>query len=243
MPFTKKILMPAMLLAYCMSSQSAFAVSAYNSDASITYNITATNLNTPGNLDDLDAYDDGPYFIDDVVSATSQTSSDDTIEGFSDFGVSYTQFFQAEDSIASGVASSEYIWEYSILFESFSSSDIFKITLDFEYDMNANVSGESADTEAFFDYSTLSGNVSSGSDTLNAFISGSIINPSLSTSGSKTINFFLNAGETEEFYFDFGLKGTLEATETSPVPVPAALWLFASALLAFPGLRKLKVIG
>ena len=243
--YSKKILLPAMLFACSMNSQSAFALSSYNSDTTITYTITATNLNTLGNLDNLDAYDDGPYFYDDITSPTSQASDDSTIEIFSDFGVSYIQSFQAEDSISSGTAESEYFWEYSTIFENLSAdpADIFKITLDFNYDMNANVSGETADTEAFFDYSTLSGNISQGSDTLNAFITGSIVNPSLSTSGSKTINFFLNAGATEEFYFDVGFTGSLEATETSPVPVPAAIWLFSSALLAVPGLRKMKIIG
>jgi len=238
MIISKKLLFPALLLLSGASSQNAFAISAYNSDASVTYSISASNINTSGSLDDLDIFDDGPYFYDDFTSSSSQTS--ESVEYFSDLNTSYSHSFQAEDTISDGSAYSESWWEYSIGFENFSanSDDTYKITIDYSYDLTARAIGENADTDAIFEYESYNGRAR-GYDYINASITGTIENSPASTSGSKSISFFLEAGEFEEIYFDIGLTGYLEATpEASPVPVPAAFWLFGSALLAFPRFRK-----
>jgi len=238
MIISKKLLFPTLLLLSSASSQNAFAVSTYNSDASITYTITAINQNTLGSLDDLDIFDDGPYFYDALPSPTSQTS--DSVDYFSALGTSYSHSFQAEDTINDGIASSEYWWEYSIVFENSSanSDDTYKITIDYSYDLTARASGENADTDAIFEYESYNGRAR-GYDYINASITGSIENSPAATSGSKSISFLLASDEFEELYFDIGFTGNLEATqETSPVPVPAAFWLFGSALLAFSRFRK-----
>jgi hypothetical protein len=111
------------------------------------------------------------------------------------------------------------------------------VGLSLSYTLSANAAGSSALDNAFTDVTLNYTNenfdifapdmVSAASETIN----------SESKSVNLPFNFTLLPAGTEGLYVDVGITGNLQA---SPVPVPSALWLFLSALLAMPGFRKLK---
>lgn len=245
MTYKQKILTPALLLIVAASSQDALAVSAFNSNAILTYTVTVSNQNALGNFDNLDASEEeingdgeetgfgSPVFYDDP-SSTSQ--SNQAINFYLDSGVSYTQTFQAEDSIMGGTADSDYGWYYNLSFtnESSNANDIYDITVAYSYVLTSTVSGQYADSEVFFTSSNY--NEDEGVD-VNSNASTDPENLLAPLTGSGSFAFSLLNDESEHLYFDVDIISSLEA---SPVPAPAALWLFSTALLAFPGLKRYK---
>jgi hypothetical protein len=237
------ILASSLLVLSAMSTQSAYAISSYRSTATYSFIITAINTNSNsdslanltigGSIDDgAEIYTSTLDFSPIYTSASSSHLS--TLEDFSNFGAGYTQVFHAEDSIASGSASSEYLGEYIQTFANTSSdvADIFDITIDYSYTLTSTATGQDADSDiniAFSDYSyalDFSGLAhASTAESING-----------TATDSDSFSFSLNPDEFNVLFVDTTITGNLEAVAT--VPVPASFWLFGSALLAMPSLRK-----
>jgi hypothetical protein len=238
-----KKLFSSLLVLSAMSTQSAYAISTYSSTATYSFAITAVNTN--GNNDSLanltigGAIDDGAEvftstldFSPEFTSASSTQLS--TLEDFSSYGVSYSQTYQAEDSISNGSAESEYFGEYIQTFANISTdaSDIFDITFDYSYTIESNVTGQNADSEtsiALSDYSY-------ALDYAGLAHTSTEESTNETTSGNSSFNFILNPSEFNILFVETAITGNLEAV--APIPVPAAFWLFGSALMAVPGIRK-----
>jgi len=238
MLFTKKSTLYASCLLglTSLSAQSALASSSYSSFAEIQYTISATNRNSSGSLVDLDISD----FIDAYAGAESLTSTYlPTYTPYSGLNISHTNSLSTQDSINNGTATSEYYADAELDFTNLSSNsgDIFDITVDYSYKLSAKALGEYASTDisidayngndASIDYQALSTstNVLPGFDEL---------------TGSNQYSFTLSANQSETMYLDSFIGGYLEAsTAPAPVPLPAAFWMFGSALMVFPSIRKL----
>ena len=235
-----KVLLSSLLLFSAMAIQSAHATSAYSSTATYEFTITATNTNLNssslagltigGTVDDFgDIYDPVLDFSPVFVSGSSTHSS--TLADFSISGSSFTQTFHAEDSIFNGLASSEYLGTYIQTFQNTSqdNSDIFDITIDYSYNLSPGATGQNADADiniaiSNYDYS------------LDLADLASAYNDPVADAGS--FSFTLGTGEFDILFVDTAITGTIEAV--APVPVPAAFWLFGSALMALPGIRKFR---
>lgn len=239
MLFTKKSTLYATCLLglSSLTAQSALASSSYSSFAEIQYTITASNQNSSGSLIDLDISD----FIDAYAGTESLTSSYIPVNNpYSGLNTSHTNSLAVQDSISNGTATSEYYAEFELSFENLSSNinDVFDITIDYTYTLSANTLGDHASTDIYIaasnknddsiDYQELS----SSTNVLPIF--DELI-------GSDQYNFTLSAGELETIYLETFIGGNLEATAApAPVPLPTAFWMFGSALMAFPGIRKLQ---
>ncbi len=238
-----KILTSSLIALSAISIQSAHAISTYSNTATYSFTISAVNANSNSNslahLAIGDAIDDGTEiftstldFLPEFASASSTQLS--TLEDFSSYGASYSQTYQAGDSILNGSAASEYLGEYIQTFANKSSDalDVYDITFDYSYTIESNATGQNADSEisiALSDYSY----VLDYSDLAHASTAES---SNKTASGNGSFSFSLNPGEFNILLVETSMTGNLEAV--APVPVPAAFWLFGSALMAIPGIRK-----
>jgi len=242
-----KVLPLSLLLLSGITAQSAHATSAYSSTATYTYTITATNTNLNSDslagltiggsiVDDFgDTYDSTLGYTPEFTSPSSSHSS--TLGNFNSFGTAYTQVFHAEDNISDGVASSEYLGSFiqTFLNTSANVNDIFDITIDYSYTLSTSATGEDADTDiniSLSDYDYVLGL----SDFSHASTNTSNISP---LPFNDSFSFTLATAQYNALFVDTQITGTLQAT-VAPVPVPAAFWLFGSALIALPGIRRIK---
>jgi hypothetical protein len=124
-----------------------------------------------------------------------------------------------------------YLAWFGLAFQNASSTDDYNIDLSLSYELTANASGDNAFTDVTLNYYNESQSFL-GTDYAQASTPASVFGNLLN---SHNFNFILASGQYETLYVDAGITGTLEA---SPVPVPSALWLFGSALLAIPGINK-----
>lgn len=240
-----KALVSSLLLFSGMAIQSAHASSAYSSTATYEYTITATNTNLNssslagltigGTIDDFgDIYDPVLDYSPIFVSGSSTHSS--SLADFSAFGTPFTQTFHAEDSISAGFASSEYLGTYiqTFLNTSLDQNDIFDITINYSYNLSTSVTGQNADSDINIALSNYDFSLDLA-DLASASVSGGYNDPA---ANAGSFNFTLGAGEFDILFVDTAITGTLEAV--APVPVPAAFWLFGTAIMALPGIRKFK---
>ncbi|NOU13570.1 MAG: hypothetical protein HOO92_06315 [Methylococcaceae bacterium] len=153
-------------------------------------------------------------------------------------GSIFTRTFQLDGSASNGgeVAANYLAW-FNLAFENSSISDSYTVGLDLTYTLSANATGSTALDNAFTDVT-----LNYTNENFDIFPSDVIsVSSETLSSDSKTVTLpFLFTlapnGGTETLYVDAGITGNLQA---SPVPVPSALWLFASGLLV-PGFKKLK---
>jgi len=236
-----------------VSTQSAHASTAYSATADYIFTITATNINaTSDSLAGLSigsSVDDFGYIIDPILDfspafTSSSSISSSSLNDFNSYDTSYTQSFHASDSIINGGASSEYLGSYILTFlnNSINTDDIFDITIDYSYNLSTSITSSAgttgADTDLYIAISNEYFDLDQENQTSSTFAS----NVNNSTTGiiSDSFNFILGSDEYDALYIDTTLTGTLQATEVAPVPIPAALWLFSSALIGLSSIRKVK---
>ena len=127
-----------------------------------------------------------------------------------------------------GSAAANYLVMYGLEFFN-GSSDRFAIDVDFAYDLSVNTVGETVVSEIFLDYwEELTGEGFFDELSMSATSSDY-------SSGGRQFSFTLEAFEKQQILADVKHSGTVSA-----VPVPAAFWLFGSALfgLVANSLRK-----
>lgn len=239
MLFTKKsILYTTCLLGLTsLTSQSALASSSYSSFAEIQYTITASNQNNSGSLIDLDISDDILAY---AAEASLSSSHMPVYNPYSGLNISHTNSLAVQDSISNGTAISEYYAEFELNFKNLSLdiNDIFDITIDYTYTLSADTSGEFANTEIYL----AAENAKDDEFDFQEIFAATNISPNFDELiGSDQYSFSLAAGQTERIYLETFIGGNLEASNApAPVPLPTAFWMFGSALMAFPGIRKLQ---
>lgn len=238
-PLTKKtiILSSCLLSLSALTAQTATASSSYSSSAEIQYSISASNRNGSGTLLDLDISD----FIDPYPGTESLTSTynPDIYDPYNGLNINHTNKLSAQDNISDGSATSEYFSDFQLDFKNVSSdtNDIFDITINYTYTLSAQSLGENANT-------SISIEAYNGNDD---WLGGDVLETSTNVLPnidqlifSDTFDFTLAANQQESIYLYTFISGNLEATSVAPVPLPAAFWMFGSALMVFPSIRKLQ---
>ncbi|MCQ8130189.1 hypothetical protein [Methylomonas rivi] len=228
----KSVLLAAAALLPPALTPSAHASSHYSGNVDFAYTISATNRNANGDMGFLsitDLFESGSY------GESGSSTHAPSYQAFNGLGVLHNVSLQAQDSIQLGAAVSDYFSQLLISFENISLdvSDIFDISIDFSYSINAQVAGENADAEVQFSYSNEDFSLDNF-DLAHASLDGDLF---AEVFGFKSFGFVLSAGQTENLYFDSSVKGELEATV---VPVPAAIWLFASGVVGLLGVQRNK---
>jgi hypothetical protein len=241
--YTKKHLLPTLALVCLapLASQNAQAAATFSSYATVTYTIdslTSTNagdfsgLGIAGSFELASGQETQQIIGDGSVTPTAANS------GFTDLipavGSSYTRTFQLDGNVGNtGLVNANYLGLLGLAFNNASTTDSYSIGITLSYELHGNVSGDNAFSDISLSYSN-EDNTFAGADWIGTAL------PELDTAylqNSQTYNFTLAPEGYESLYVDAGITGSLEVTS---VPVPSALWLFGSALLAIPGIKKAK---
>lgn len=232
---TTKYLLTVLSLPFWLFSsvQTAHAVSSFNGNVSITYTINSiTNLNNPGSLEGLELngqfeLDDGQTFTENYGNAGSSIAHSEWFYGPIEDNV-FSRTFSLSGYAGNGEAAASYLAMFGLEFVN-NSSDAFDIDVEFAYSLSAEAAGDNAYTEIMMDYWD---DLTGGGDfvELSAYATG---NDQLFD--SALFQFSLFANETQAILADVGVEGAVSA-----VPVPAAIWLFGSALFGMLGTVKFK---
>lgn len=244
---TKKRLLPTLALA-CLAllvSQNAQASATFSSYATVTYTIESLNNSAnPGNFSGLGIT--GSFGLvpgQDISTITGEGTVTLSLTGAGstsltpEVGSNYSRTFQLDGAANNGgKVEANYLAWFGLSFENVptdtGSADSYDIGLTLTYELSANASGDNAFTDITLNYFNENGSFS-GSDYLNA--TSEALNPAPWLVTLPRFDFTLTPGESEKLFEEAGITSTLQA---SPVPVPSAIWLFVSALLAMPGIKK-----
>ncbi|MDO8844309.1 hypothetical protein [Methylicorpusculum sp.] len=233
------ILLAGLLL---LAASNAEAVSTFSGSATVNFTIDSiANRDGSASLDGLSVFasfvlDDSQTFNDlalnGIGSATAMPLTPESTELLSNGG-RFSKTFQVDGVVSNGYGAVNYFALFDLLFINESGFD-YDIGLSIDYSLSANAEGQTAETTVSIAYEHVDGDFF-GNDYSNAWadLNGGV-NQQL-IEGKKSFSFALLAGEVEIVILDANIHGYAEATT---VPLPAALWLFASAVMALPVLRK-----
>lgn len=237
--FIKPTKFVSIVPAVCLSvffNQAAHASSSLNSTANLLFTINVTAQGT-GSLSDLQIAD----------SFEMAPSESQPIVGVGTFSVTpnnlslYNKQLTLVSTVQNGQATlSETAWSGLNFFNnSADTSYLIEATLDYELSATteANVShGDLADTDILFNYYNNDSSFS-GTDWVFSYANSITQLGTVQQNGSGFYSFTLAPGESEDIFADIKMTGNLEA---ATVPIPGAIWLFGSALLAMPSLKRFK---
>jgi hypothetical protein len=250
---TKKRLLPTLVLAFLapLASQNAKAAATFSSYASVTYTIDSitnrTNAGVPPELNIAGSFELAPGQAFEFITGDGSITPSLLGSGAPSLipGSSYSRKFQLDGTTNNGgeVATNYLAW-IGLELENYSTTDSYDVDLTLSYELSANASSDNAFTDVMLNYSADHVNANgdiAADDTFTGTDYISAVNPDLGAAylqNSHAFKFTLAPNESEALYAGTGVTGTLQA---SPVPVPSAIWLFASALLAaIPGIKKSK---
>ena len=231
-----------------LNAQEAQAASAFSSHATLTYTLNSiTNLNPdhPNDQSGLQivgsfeqAAPPGSYISttgDGIVSANNPSVSTpvSVVSGF-------THRFEVSGGVNSGTADTSQSGKFGLDFTNISgsntgSADTYSVEVTLSYQLQAETSGQYANSNVYLDYFNGDGSFS-GSDFINASTFSLVNATQLGSSG--VYSFLIGPGASQSLLADVGITGSLQA---SPVPLPMAFWLFLSSvsgLFAFAKCRK-----
>jgi hypothetical protein len=225
-----------------LSTQAAEADVTFSSSAALTFTINSiTNLNPehPNDLSGLEVLgsfeqaNDPSYFYAVTSGDGAVTANNPSVlpVAVSD---SFSHSFAVSGSVLNGTVDSYHTGWFNLDFNN-TGSDSYDIDLTLDYQLNAEASGLFANSSVALDYG-YTGNSFTGSDRLDAFTFAGFPHDTNNLTGSNGLIFTLGSGSTNSFFADAVITGTL-----APVPVPAAIWFFASGLLGVIGLNKRKL--
>lgn len=215
------------------NAPTAHAVSSFESSATLTYTINSiVNLDNPSGLSGLTVngsfeLEDSQTYTEYTGNGTSSINHSDSYYGLVEGNV-FSKTFSLSGSVGNGDVTSNYLVFFDLEFIN-ASNDSFAIDVDFAYELSVNTVGEDVFAEMFLDYGEELTNEYFFED-LSVFETGTD-----QLTGSHKFLFTLGAFEDQLILADVNQFGTASA-----VPLPAAIWLFVSALfgLVANGLRK-----
>lgn len=214
----------------------ALASSSFQSQAILTFTINQiTNDDNPGSTAGLN-----------ISASFEQTQADSSITGdgiVNDsnpsygptplVGTSFPHTYIVGGNVDNGSVDSSHIGLSGLSFSN-TGADHYYIEVTLNYELSATTTGEYADSTVSLDYFNTDFSFS-GFDSINASIFGT---PSDSVSGASPVySFILNPGDSQSFSGQVGITGALQASGTV-VPIPAAAWLFLSALSGLATFKK-----
>lgn len=250
---TKRHLAPALAMV-CVTPfamQNAQAAATFNSYATVTYTINSiTNLTNPSNPLELDILgtfglhqDEVEHFeiAGDDGSATLSLVDQGPTALFSPAPISYSRTFGLNGSTnTGGDITASYLALFDLDFLNNSATDNYNVDFTLSYSLSAAAAGDAASSDVAIDYgtfgdATFNGPAFSGADSVST--NWEELSPA-QLSYSQNFNFDLAAAGYAGLSVSARIFGY--ADQPAAVPVPSALWLFASGLLAIPGIKKSK---
>ncbi|MCD2452530.1 hypothetical protein GO003_019270 [Methylicorpusculum oleiharenae] len=225
-----------------LTASNAEAVSTFGGNATVNFTIDSiTNRDGSANLEGLSVFasfvlDDSQTFNDFALngngSVTAKPLTPESSEMLSS-GRRFSKTFQVDGAVSNGYGTVNYFALFDLLFINESGFD-YDIGLTIDYSLSANAEGQAAVTTVSIAYEHVEGDFS-GNDYANAWADlNSGVNQQL-IEGKESFSFGLLAGDEEIVILDANILSYAQATA---VPLPAALWLFASAVMALPVLKK-----
>lgn len=216
------------------------ASSAFNSTAAITYNIDSI-LNTTTNSNDATGLSiTGGFSLDTFSSyiGISPTSDGNAtpLSSISDEFVNpvsgaFGKTLNVNGSVNDGSVDAFYLGLFDLNFVN-QSSDTFQIQVTLNYDLSAVANGQFAESTVQLDFFDDLGNFDSGIAGYAVYATTPFVSDQLQ--GSAVYTFNLEGFGANGIYADIGISSYAEA---SPVPLPGAFVLFASAVI-LPLLRR-----
>lgn len=240
--------MSAVLIGGAMlSAQAAQADATFNSSALLTYTINSiTNLNAehPNDLSGLEVWGffdqaSEPYSYANTSGDGVVLANNPSVAPFA-VGSSFSHSFAVSGSAVNGTVDSYHTGWFNLDFHN-TGTDIYAIDLSLAYQLDAEANGLFASNNVALDYA-YTGNDFSGSGSTGAFTFDGYPDDSHSVTGANGLVFTMGSGEWQTVYADAVITGNLESASESisAVPVPAAVWFFASGLLGLTGLNRRK---
>lgn len=236
-------LMSASFIASLVIMKPLHAASSFNSTSQVNFTLTnIANLTNSGDLTSLDAT--GVFSLDNSSTITSNAILLDytstSISNPAAAGSSFGQSFGASGNVSNNNATAYFLatqGPQSILDPSLanlflknnSATDTYQIDITLDYSLSANASGDFANTDISLEYYSLNSLEFSGFDF--AYASAFLSPYGETRSNSVLLSLILAPGAMEALYTDVTINGYIEAA-ASPVPLPAAVWMFLSALIA-----------
>ena len=236
---TKKRLLPALALACLapLASHNAQAAVTFGSYAKMTYTIDSiTNAANPGNFSGLGISGSFEFAPDQSIQhITGDGSVTPLLSGSGNPspvpGGSYSRTFKLNGTANDGAdVAANYLAWFGLAFQN-TSTNSYDIGVTLSYELSAKAVGNNAFTDVTLNYFNEKGNFA-GSDYIDAITGGNNL-----LKKSSEFSFTLAPSASGKLSIDTGISGTLQP---EGVPLPSAFWLFASALLALPGIRKSK---
>jgi len=237
-----------------LGMQSVQASSAFSSTAIITYTIDSI-VNTTGVATDLgglnitagfelstfDSYIDIPNASDGQATAINSSGDEyvDPVVG------SYSKAMTVSGSVNNGIVDASYLGLFNLNFENLSINE-FDIQVTLGYQLVSNATGDDAESGIQLDFLNDAvaegaelnevGSFASGYDGFSVYASTADGSPE-PLNDFAVYSFTVGAEGFDGLYVDVGVTGYLQAA--SPVPVPAAFWMFATALV-LPAFKRFK---
>lgn len=166
--------------------------------------------------------DDGSLLVGDATSVEALSFPNPDAGSFSVSG-------SVNDS-QGGQAHSSHIASYDLTFTN-ESADVRSFTLSLDYVLHAVVTGEYANSVVQISFGD------SGYDEVTAYLFDAMNDVGI-TASSGQIAFNLGAGAIQNFNVTVGVVG--DYAGTTPVPLPAAAWLFLAGMFGMLGIEKRK---
>jgi len=220
-----------------LSIQTAQASSTIDGAAILKYTINNINVSSgSGNLTGLDIRDWSEIFPRDSQSNIPDNLSITDVNRFNK-----TFSFNSTLNDGSAVYFENALLGLNFLNSTTDTSYDIQVTLDYLLSADSvapiEAASDQADTSVLLSYFN-SDSSFSGADFTASYANIAAQLRAVQTTGSSGVfSFHLVPGEAEVLFADVKITGNLVA---SPVPVPAAIWLFASTLLFLPGLNRIK---
>ncbi|MGY6276961.1 hypothetical protein [Methylomonas sp. MgM2] len=240
--FNKNLVALAAALAFGANANNAGAATTFSND--VTLNFSIANVTGSGDLSSLEmagsfmrSGDGFPYVFTETTGDASVNDNNPEIpEAFSsvNIGASFAHGFNLGGSVSDGTIDLNQVAWYDLGITN-NGPDTFDITLDFSYDLTAQVQGQNGFAGidiAYWDWDDESTNYM---DSVGA--STSTNSTGHSAPGPMQFSFTLGPGGYKGFGVDVAHTAYLEA---APVPLPAAAWPFLSGLIGIAALRKRK---
>lgn len=236
----------AMALSLCFADQ-ALASASYDSSVSVNYAITVLDSNNPTLGDNtglailgtfLQPSDEQSFYATVTGDGQYQTASPSPTS--SSVASHFNDSFSASGSAGLGTVDSLHTGLFGLALSN-SGPYSYSLAIHFDYSLQAIAHGEFANSAILFDYWDEAGAIS-GSDYASVASFSGFLNDQQSASGAAIWLFTQAPGASQQLYAQAGITSQLQSADTSPVPVPAAAWLFGSALAGLGLLGKRKRI-
>jgi hypothetical protein len=223
----------------------AQAAASYDNSVTLSYAITVLDSSNPTagystGLAILGTYlqpgDDQRFYAtvsgDGQFQAVSPTPASTTIDS------QFDGSFVASGRTALGTVDSLHTGLFGLAFSN-SGPYSYSLAVNLTYALQTIAHGEFANSVILFDYWDEAGAIS-GTDYASAATFTGYLDDQQSVSDSVAWLFTLAPGTTQQLYSQAGITSHLESADTSPVPLPGAIWLFASAMagLGWAGRRN-----